>query len=117
MANRKERRWQLRVAKMLRIKNMYGPFTEVGQLWYGKTREEGKKLFEANRERDEKRLELYLADKEASMKSHYESLGYSEAKVEKLLEGWRLLTVKFDDTYRADRKAATQLFREASEMN
>jgi len=58
-----------------------------------------------------------LADKEASMKSNYESLGYSEAKVEKLLEGWRLLTVKFDDTYRADRKAATQLFREASKMN
>ena len=41
MTTRKERRWQLRQAGMLKVKNMYGMMSEVGQMWYNKTREQG----------------------------------------------------------------------------
>lgn len=117
MANRRERRWQLRVAKMLRIKNMYGPFTEVGQLWYNKTREEGRKLHAANVEANQQRLEMALSVREGNLKELYLSMGYSDAKVELLLEAWRIGAVKYKETYREDKKEIKRLLREAAQMN
>ena len=97
MANRKERRWQLRMAKMLRIKNMYGRFSEVGTLWYNKTYNEGKQLHAQNVERNEKATYEFLSQKEVAMKEQYESMGYSAAKVELLLEAWRIGAIKSKD--------------------
>lgn len=116
MANRRERRWQLRVTQMLKIKNMYGPFSEIGRLWYNKTMTEGRALFERNKERMEQSIYEQLSEKEANLKVHYTSLGYSEAKIEKMLEAWRIGVVKNKETLREDRKAAKALLREAAEM-
>lgn len=116
MTNRRERRWQLRAVKMLRIKNMYSPFSEVGKLWYDKMKQEGRAIFLRNRDAAEKKIYGQLAEKEANLKVHFTSLGYSSTRIDKMLEAWRLLTIKDQSTYRADRKAATALFKEASQI-
>ena len=117
MNNRRQRRWQLKVAGMLRVKNLYNPYTEVGKLWYDKTRQEGKNLQTQNRARIERAREEMLAQKEASIKEGYEASGYSEKQIELMLEGWRLLAVKYPETYREDRKAAQNLFKQAEALN
>ena len=119
MANRKERRWQLKMAKMLRIKNMYGRFSEVGTLWYNKTYNEGKQLHAQNVERNEKATYEFLSQKEVAMKEQYESMGYSAAKVELLLEAWRIGAIKSKDLEerRKEKKEKRRILREAAEMN
>lgn len=77
---------------------------------------EGSKLYDLNRERVEKAIYESLSEKEASLKQTYVELGYSDAKIEKMLEAWRLTTVKNSETYRSDRKRATALLREAQAM-
>lgn len=84
--------------------------------WYAKTSSEGKRLYDANRETVEKSIYNQLSEKEAALKQSYTEMGYSEAKIEKLLEAWRLTTVKNSETYREDRKAAAKLIREAQSM-
>ena len=58
MANRRERRWQLRATQMLRVKNLFGPYTELGKLWYNKTRTEGAALHKRNTEAVEQGIRL-----------------------------------------------------------
>jgi hypothetical protein len=118
MANRRERRWQLRQAKMLRIKNMYGRFSEIGILWYDKTMREGKALHQQNVERNERAMYEALSEKEGNLKVYYESLGYSNEKIEKLLEAWRIGVVKSKDKEerRAEKKQQRQLLQEADQM-
>jgi hypothetical protein len=119
MANRRERRWQLRMAKMLRIKNMYGRFSEVGKMWYDKTQREGRQLHATNVERNDKAIYEFLSEKEAVMKGQYESMGYSPAKVELLLEAWRIGAIKSQDLEerRKEKKEQKRILREAAEMN
>jgi phosphopantetheinyl transferase (holo-ACP synthase) len=114
--NRSQRRLQLKSAGMLRVKNMYGPFTEVGKLWYAKTAKEGAKLHLQNVEANEKRQSEYFAQKEASIKASHEANGYSAEKVEVLLEAWRCTIVKDKETYRADRKESIALYQKAAQM-
>ena len=114
--NRRQRRWQLKSAGMLRVKNMYNPFTEVGQLWYNKTREEGRKLHMDNLNRIERQRDEFYAEKEASIRSNMESLGYSNEKMDLLIEAWTLTVIKDPETYRADRKQARELRKQAAEL-
>lgn len=114
--NRTQRRWQLKTAGMLKVKNMYGPFSEVGKLWYTKTAEEGAKLHVQNKEANEKIQSEYFAQKEADIKASHEANGYSAEKVEVLLEAWRCTIVKDRNTYRADRKESMGLYKKASQM-
>lgn len=116
MANRRERRWQLRVTKMLAIKNWYSPLSEIGRLWYNKTMTEGRALHARNTEATEKRIYEQLSEKEGNLKVHYTSLGYSDAKIEKMLEAWRIGVVKNMDTRKEDKKQMRSLLKEASEM-
>ena len=101
---------------MLRVKNMYNPFTEVGQLWYNKTREEGRKLHMDNLNRIERQRDEFYAEKEASIRSNMESLGYSNKKMDLLIEAWTLTVIKDPKTYRADRKQARELRKQAAEL-
>lgn len=117
MANRRERRWQLRATQMLRVKNLFGPFTELGKMWYQKTRTEGAALHKRNTEAVEQARYEALALRESKLVELYTEMGYSKAKIDLLIEAWQLQTVKHKETYRADRKRANQLRREAEAMN
>tara|TARA_R110000772_G_scaffold55472_18_gene126625 strand:+ start:4902 stop:5255 length:354 start_codon:yes stop_codon:yes gene_type:complete len=116
MTTRKERRWQLRQAGMLKVKNMYGMMSEVGQMWYNKTREQGVQISTQRRALVEKQREEFLANKEASIKEGYEAFGYSSERIELMLEAWRLTAIKYKETYREDRKAARAILRKANEL-
>lgn len=111
--NRRQRRFQLKAASMLRIKNMYGPYTEVGQLWYNKTREEGAQLEAQNRAAVEEARDRFYAAKDESMRNHLKESGYTEEQIELLQEAWALTVIKDPETYRADRKRARELRKQA----
>ena len=115
--NRSQRRWQLRTAGMLRVKNMYGPFTDIGQLWYNKTREEGKKLQAENAARIEKTRDEFFAQKDASIREAHKAFGYSEEQIELMMEAWALTVIKDKETYRADRKRSMELMKQAQQLN
>lgn len=116
MNNRRQRRWQLKAAGMLRVKNMYGPFTEVGKLWYNKTREEGGNLQKQNTLRYERQRDEFYAQKEADMRVSFEAFGYTKEQIDLLIEAWVLTVIKDPETYRADRKAARELRKKAHEL-
>jgi len=116
MSNRRFRRGQLRLMQTLRIKNMYSRFSEVGMMWYNKTQKEGQALYEKNRKATEDSIFEQLQAIEDSKKANFLSIGYSEAKVELLLEAWRIGAVKNKETYREDKKEAQRLLREAAAM-
>ena len=114
--NRRQRRFQLRAAGMLRVKNMYGPFTEVGKLWYAKTAQEGANLHTQNTMRIERERDEYFAAKEGSIREHFNILGYSAKKIDLMIEAWVLTAIKDSETWRADRKKSRELLREAAQM-
>lgn len=116
MGNRRFRRGQLRTMQTLRIKNMFRRFSEVGILWYNKAQKEGKALYEKNRKAAEDSIFEQLQAIEDRKKEHFLSLGYSEAKVELMLEAWRIGAVRNKETYREDKKEAQRLLREAAAM-
>lgn len=111
--NRRQRRMQLKAAGMLRVKNMYGPFTEIGQLWYNKTREEGNKLEQTMNTRLEKTRDEFYAEKDASMRENLKELGYSKKQIDLMQEAWAITVIKDKETYRADRKRANDLLKQA----
>lgn len=115
--NRRQRRWQLRAAGMLRVKNMYGPFTEVGRLWYNKTREEGAKLHAQNTQAVEKARDVYFAELDARIRASHKEAGYTDAQIELMMEAWILTAIKDPETYREDRKRARQLMKQANELS
>lgn len=117
MNNRRQRRWQLKAAGMLRVKNLYGPYTEVGQLWYNKTRDEGRKLHAQNLERIDAQRSAFYDAKENSLRASYAEFGYSEEQIALLIEAWSLTVIKDPETYRADRKAARELRNKAFALN
>ena len=102
---------------MLRIKNMYGPFTEVGKLWYAKTRAEGTKLEEQNTLRLERQRDEFFAMKDAAMRVSLEEAGYSAKQIELMQEAWALTVIKDKETYRADKKKAKDLLKQARSLN
>ena len=117
MNNRRERRRQLKAAGMLRVKNMYGPFTEVGKLWYAKTSSEGAKLEEQNKIRLERQRDEFFAMKDAAIRVSLEEAGYSSKQIELMQEAWALTEIKDKETYRADKKKAKDLLRQARSLN
>ena len=115
--NRRQRRFQLKAAGMLRVKNLYGPYTEVGQLWYNKTREEGAQLEAQNRARVEEARDRFYAEKDEAMRANLKASGYTEEQIELLQEAWALTVIKDKETYREDRKKARDLRNQAYALN
>lgn len=116
MNNRRQRRWQLKAAGMLRVKNMYGPFTEVGKLWYDKTRTEGAKLAAQNRAAVEAARDAFYDQKDASMRENLKEAGYTAEQIDLMQEAWALTAIKDPETYREDRKKARELRKKAQEL-
>lgn len=114
--NRRQRRFQLKAAGMLRVKNMYNPFTEVGKLWYNKTRQEGAQLHAQNLERIEANRSTLYDALDQSKRTGLKEFGYSEEQVELMMEAWALTVIKDKDTYRADRKESARLLKQAHSL-
>lgn len=115
MSNRRERRWALKQRGFLKIKNMYSRFSPVALQWYAVRQDEGRKIHAANTEAVEKANYEFLLQREIAMKANLESTGYNEAETEMMLEAWRIMVTTTKEDYRANKKEAKALTKQAQE--
>ena len=127
--SRRQRRFELRRANFLKIKNMYSRFSPQAIAWYSKMQEDGKSAHEAQERRVmdqiEEQLELRLKgnyDAEIGkgfygLRNTWADMGYNEKEIEMLEEAWTLTAIKDSDSVqlRADKKKSRQLMKEAQE--
>lgn len=115
MSNRRERRWAFKQRGFLRIKNMYNRFSPIALQWYATRQEEGRRIHEANTEAVEKANYEFLLQREIAMKATLETNGYNEAETEMMLESWRIMVTTTREDYKANKKEARALTRQAQE--
>ena len=113
--SRKQRRGQFRAAGYLKIKNMFGRFSEQGKAWYNKMAEDGRAAHEANVNRVNDSIGDQLQTKLNSLKETWKEIGYNDSEIKLLEEAWSLTVIKDKDTYRKDKKDARKLQKEAQE--
>ena len=113
--SRRQRRMELRRANFLKIKSMYGPFTQQGQAWYSKMRQDGNAMHQQHLSRVMDAREEKLETTLNSLKETWTSMGYNEAEVEMLSTAWMTTAIKDEDRVqaRADKKEARKLIAEA----
>jgi len=111
---RKQRRQEYRQAGFLKIKNMYSRFSPQAIQWYNKMAEDGAAASEAYQKYVSDSIGDQLETKLNSLKETWASIGYDESEIKKLEEAWTLTVIKDSETYRADKKEASKLQKEAS---
>lgn len=111
--SRRQRRGQFKAMGYLKIKTMFGRFSEQGQAWYNKMATDGKAAHEAHVNRVEESIGEQLQVKLNSVKLTWKSMGYNDEEIKKLEEAWALTSIKDRETYRADKKEANRLQKEA----
>lgn len=111
--SRRQRRGQFRAAGYLKIKNMFGRFSEQGRAWYDKMAADGREMHEANQNRMRDEQENKLQEKLNASKVTWAGIGYNDEEIAKLEEAWLLSVIKNKDTYREDKKEAKRLRKEA----
>lgn len=113
--SRRQRRFELRRANFLKIKNMYGPLSVQGQAWYSKMREDGKMMHQQHVSRVMDAREEKLETTLNSLKETWANIGYNEAEVEMLSEAWMLTVILDEDRTQArlDKKESRRLMKEA----
>ena len=115
--SRRQRRFELRRANFLKIKNMYSRFSPQAIAWYSKMQEDGKAAHEAQERRVMDQIEEQLEAKLKNLRETWASMGYNEAEAAMLEEAWTLTAIKDSDRVqlRADKKKSRQLMKEAKE--
>lgn len=111
--SRRQRRGQFKAAGYLKIKNMYGRFSEKGRAWYDKMAADGKAAHEANTDRVQDNIEHQLQIKLNSVKETWTSIGYNAEEIQKLEEAFALDSIKNKESYREDKKESKKLRKEA----
>lgn len=113
--SRRQRRGQFRQMGYLKIKNMFGRFSEQGKAWYEKMAEDGKNAHDAHVRRVEESIGEQLEVKLNASKKTWASIGYNAEEIKLLEEAWSITAVKNKETYRQDKKEAKRLLKEAHE--
>ena len=78
--------------------------------------ENGRKLHQQHLDRIEQQQAIALEAKLESVKETWTKIGYNAAEIALLEEAWSLNVIKDKETYRADRKKARQLQKEAQAL-
>lgn len=127
--SRRQRRFELRRANFLKIKNMFSRFSPQAIAWYKKMQEDGRLAHEAHQKRTmdqiEEQLELRLKgnyDAETGkgfygLRNTWADMGYNADEIALLEEAWILTAVKDQDPvqFRADKKQSRKLMKQAQE--
>ena len=111
---RTQRRNSYRKAGFFKMKNGVSRFNPAMIEWYKKTMEEGNRLNEAHQKEVNDSIEEQLQTKLESLKETWYEIGYNKDEIAKLEEAFIMTVVKDKDSYRADKKAATKLRKEAN---
>ena len=113
--SRRQRRSQLKKMGYLKIKNMFGRFSEQGKAWYSKMSEEGINAHDEHVNRVNDSIGDQLQTMLNNLKLTWKDSGYNDSEIGLLEEAWSLSVVKNKDTYRKDKKEAIKLRKEAQE--
>ena len=113
--SRKQSRSQFGSMGYLKVKNMFGRFSEEGQAWYNKMAENGKTVHEANTNRTLDNIENQLQTKLTSIKEVWIEMGHNAEEIKLLEEAWLLMNIKNKETFKQDKKEAKRLIKEAKE--
>ena len=113
-SSRRAKRQQFKIAKYLKIKNMFGRFSPEGIAWATKMREDGLKMHEAHVNRVNDAIEDALQSKVNSIKETWVKIGYNDAEIEMLEEAFLTIAIKNKSTRKEDKKHARKLMKDAS---
>ena len=114
-ASRRQRRGEFKQAGFLKIKNMFGRFSEQGIAWHNKMAEDGRSMEAANEKRRLDSIEEQLIVSLNKLKETWSASGYNAEEIKKLEEAWTMTAVKDRETYKADKKQANILRKEAQQ--
>ena len=110
---RKQRRMNYRDAGFLKVKNMFSRFSPQGIAWYAKMAEDGAAANEAYQKFVSDSIADQLQTKLNGLKETWTGIGYNASEIKKLEEAFSITVITDKDTYRADRKLARKLQKEA----
>lgn len=94
---------------------MFGRFSEQGIAWHNKMAEDGRAMESANENRRLDSIEEQLTASLNKLKVNWATIGYNTEEIAKLEEAWTLTAIKDSETYRADKKQANVLRKEAQQ--
>lgn len=114
-SSRKQTRSQFGSMGYLKVKNMFGKFSEEGQAWYDKIAKNGKAVHEANVNRNQDNIENQLQTKLNSIKEVWIEMGHNTSEIKLLEEAWLLIAIKNKETLKQDKKESKRLIKEAKE--
>ena len=110
---RKQRRMNYRDAGFLKVKNMFSRFSPQGIAWYAKMAEDGAAANEAYQKFVNDSIADQLQNKLNRLKETWTGIGYNASEIKKLEEAFSITAITDKETYRADRKLARKLQKEA----
>ncbi len=87
---------------------------EVRSKFRAQNIENGRKLHQQNLDALDKTTAVFLEAKLESMKETWTEQGYNSKEIVMLEEAWSLTVIKDKETYRADKKRARALSKEAN---
>lgn len=114
LLTRRNRRWMLRQQGALRYVQAL-PLKDKIQIMRSNI-ENGRKLHQQHLDRIEQQQAIALEAKLESVKETWTKIGYNAEEIALLEEAWSLNVIKDKETYRADRKKARQLQKEAQAL-
>ena len=90
--------------------------TEEGRELYRRLRQEGEDAHALNTNRANDSISDQIQTKLDSVKESWKTFGHNKDEIKLLEEAWLLTTVKDKETYRADKKEAKRLMKDANEL-
>lgn len=109
---RKERRAAMKFQGILKIKSKL-PFYKRLELTKESIKQ-GKEIFATNRDAIEKSIGEQLEQKEVKLIEGWKEEGYTPEEIEKLREAYATLTIRYPETWQADKKVARSLIKEVN---
>ena len=90
--------------------------TEEGRELYRRLKQEGEDAHALNTNRTNDSISDQLQISIDKSKKTWKEIGYNDAEIKLLEEAWVITSVKDKETYRADKKEAKRLMKEAGEL-
>lgn len=115
MPGRRDRRSALRFQGLLKEKTKM-PYKKWLQ-YITESIKAGSDIFKTNKDAIEKSISDQLEQKELSLIEFWKNCGYSDNKIDKLREVYAMSSVKYDDTYKEDKKVIKSLMKEIAQLS
>jgi hypothetical protein len=113
ISNRRERRFMMKARGILKMKSRL-PFSKWTEL-IQESIKAGNEQLKSNADLFERSVSKQLEQKELKMIEYWKSQGFKNNEIEKLRDAYAILSVRFLDTWKSDKKDARKLINEANQ--